>query len=196
MGDAQKRYQAIPYGWREQDIAAMMARLIVGQKITVKYGVANVPKEDRRLVEYLRKRSEIDKASVTRRVAPSEELMRKSVVFLRDWLGQMDIPGDEDGLIRFAVESLKQKQQRYGGLLEYEYARERYPEKEVVTAANDLMSDILSQNRDSVALLTRLNAKRDDLRDSADDMEAVETFLIPIRSSGRYSTRRGRSIAA
>ena len=33
MGDVQRRYQAIPYGWREIDIAALVARLIVTQKI-------------------------------------------------------------------------------------------------------------------------------------------------------------------
>ena len=38
MGDVQRRYQAIPYGWREIDIAALIARLIVSQRIEVRYG--------------------------------------------------------------------------------------------------------------------------------------------------------------
>ena len=179
MGDVQKRYQAIPYGWREVDIAALMARLIVGQKIKIKYGGANVTKDDRRLVDYLRKKSEIDKASVTRRVAPSEELMRKAVLFLRDWLDQMGIPNDEDGLISFVIDTLEPKQQHYNSLLEHEYSHDRYPEKEVVAAARDLMADILSQSKDNVALLNRLVAKQDDLRNSSEDMEAVETFFNP-----------------
>ena len=177
MGDLQRRYQAIPYGWREVDIAAMIARLIAGQKITIKYGGANVAKDDRRLVDYLRKKSEVDKASVTRRVAPSEELMRKSVVFLRDWLGQMGIPDDEDGLIRFVIDTIEPRRRHYQNLLEHEYTHDRYPEKEIVEAARDLMNDILSQSRDNVALLNRLIAKQDDLRDCAEDMEAVETFF-------------------
>src|SRR5699024_4802753 len=97
MGDVQRRYQAIPYGWREVDIAALMARLVARQKISIKYGGAVVSKDDRKLVDYLRKKSEIDKAVVTRRIAPSEQLMRKSVAFLREYLGAMDIPSDEDG---------------------------------------------------------------------------------------------------
>jgi len=177
MGDVQRRYQAIPYGWREVDIAAMIARLIAGQKITIKYGGANVAKDDRRLVDYLRKKSEVDKASVTRRVAPSEELMRKSVVFLRDWLGQMGIPDDEDGLIRFVLDTIEPKQRHYQSLLEHEYTHDRYPEKEIVEAARDLMNDILSQSKDNVALLNRLIVKQDDLRDCTEDMEAVETFF-------------------
>ena len=37
MADIQSRYQAIPYGWREIDIAAVVALLIVNQKVTIKY---------------------------------------------------------------------------------------------------------------------------------------------------------------
>ena len=43
-------------------------------------------------VDYLRKKSEIDKAVVTRRIAPDEQLMRKSINFLRDYLGAMGHP--------------------------------------------------------------------------------------------------------
>jgi len=89
MGEVQRRYQAIPYGWREIDIAALVARLIVSQKIEIRYGGAVVSKDDNNLVRYLRIKSEVDKASVSRRIAPSEEDMRKAVNFLRDWLGQM-----------------------------------------------------------------------------------------------------------
>lgn len=176
MFDVQRRYQAIPYGWREVDIAAIIARLIVSQKIEIRYGGAVVGKDDKNLVGYLRKKSEIEKASVSRRIAPSEELMRKSVTFLRDWLGQIGIPEDEDGLICFVKEILETKHAHYDKLLS-EYNLDRYPQKEVVTAACDLFSDILSQKRDNVALLTRLIAKQDDLLNSSEDMEDVETFF-------------------
>lgn len=176
MGDVQRRYQAIPYGWREVDIAAIIARLIVSQKIEIRYGGAVVSKDDKNLVGYLRKKSEIEKANVSRRIAPSEELMRKSVTFLRDWLGQMGIPEDEDCLISFVKETLETKLVHYEKLI-YEYNLDRYPQKEVATTARDLISDILSQKRDNVAFLTRLIARQDDLRDSSDDMEEIETFF-------------------
>jgi len=181
MGDVQRRYQAIPYGWREVDIAAIMARLIVSQKIEIRYGGAVVSKDDRNLVGYLRKKSEIEKAAVSRRIAPSEELMRKSIAFLREWLGQMGIPKDEDGLINFVKDTLEPKLAHYEKLID-EYNLDRYPQKEVVTTARDLIYDILSQKRDNVALLTRLIARQDDLRDSSEDMEEVETFFKTQRS--------------
>jgi hypothetical protein len=176
MGEVQRRYQAIPYGWREIDIAALVARLIVAQKIEICYGGAVVGKDDRNLMRYLRVKSEIDKANVSRRIAPSEELMRKAVTFLRDWLGQMGIPEDEDGLITFVKDTLEPKLAHYEKLME-EYSCDRYPQKEAVTTAHDLMSGILSQKRDNVALLTRLIQKQEDLLDSTEDMEEVETFF-------------------
>ena len=177
MGDVQRRYQAIPYGWKEIDIAALIARLIVQQKIQINYGGAVVGKEERRLVDFLRKKTEIDKAIVVRRIAPSEELIRKSVNFLRNYLGAMDIPSDEDGLIRFVLNTFETKQNHYQKLLDEFYSKERYPEKETVTAARDLMNDVLSQRKDNVALLKRMVQRQDDLLDSAEDMEDVEMFF-------------------
>ena len=176
MGDVQRRYQAIPYGWKEIDIAALIARLIAQQKISIKYGGAIVAKDDRRLVDYLRKKSEVDKAVVARRIAPSEDLMRKSISFLRDYLGAMDIPSDEDGLVRFVLNTFETKLAHYQDLLD-QYAQNRYPEKEQVTTARDLAQDILSQRKDNVALLNRMVQKQDDLLDSSEDMEGVELFF-------------------
>ena len=176
MGDVQRRYQTIPYGWREIDIAALVARLIVTQKIEIRYGGAVVGKDDKNLVRYLRVKSEIDKASVSRRIAPSEDDMRKTVKFLREWLGQMSIAEDEDGLVAFVKDTLSTKLGRYEILLN-EYSHDRYPQKEVVQNARDLMADVLSQKNDNVALLKRLLAKQDDLLDATDDMEEIETFF-------------------
>jgi hypothetical protein len=176
MGDVQRRYQTIPYGWREVDIAALVARLIVAQKIEIRYGGAVVGKDDKNLVGYLRKKSEVDKASVSRRIAVKEEDIRKTIKFLRDWLGQMSIAEDEDGLLTFVKDTLAEKQHHYETFLA-EYSHDHYPQKEVVQNARDLMMDILSQKNDSVALLKRLLAKQDDLLDSSEDMEEVETFF-------------------
>lgn len=176
IGDVQRRYQAIPYGWREVDIAALVARLIVSQKIEIRYGGAVVGKDDKNLVRYLRLKSEIDKASVSRRIAPSEDDMRKAVKFLRDWLGQMSIAEDEDGLLAFVKDTLDTRLGRYENLL-IEYSHDRYPQKEVVQNARNLMADILSQKNDNVALLKRLLTKQEDLRDATEDMEEIETFF-------------------
>jgi hypothetical protein len=176
MGDVQRKFQAIPYGWREVDIAALIANLIVGQKIEIRYCGAVVNKNDKNLVRFLRVKSEIDKASVSRRIAPSEDVMRKTAKFLRDWHGQMDIPKDEEGLVSCVKNILTEKQQHYDDLLR-QYNNDRYPQKEVVQSARDWMTDILSKKNNNVALLKCLITKQDDLRDVTEDMEKIEAFF-------------------
>lgn len=176
MGDLQRRYQSIPYGWKEIDIAALVARLIVAQKIEIRYGGTVIGKDDKNLVRYLRIRSEIDKASVSRRIAPSEGDMKSTVKLLRDWLGQMSIPEDEDGLISFVQNILNTKLQHYNDLL-MEYSHAGYPQKDVVQSARDLMANVLSQKNDNVALLKRMLAKREEILDITEEMEQIESFF-------------------
>ena len=109
-------------------------------------------------------------------MGPSEDLVRKVKNFLRQWLGQMAIPEDEDGLVNFVKDILEPKLLHFEKLLD-EYNLDRYPEKEVVNAARDLFNDVLSQKRDNVALLTRLTAKQDEILNCSEDMEDIETFF-------------------
>lgn len=177
MGDVQRRYQAIPYGWKEIDIAALIARLIVQQKIQINYGGAMVDKDDHRLVDFLRKRTEIDKAIVVRHIAPDETLIRKSVAFLREYLGAMDIPSDENGLIGFVLNTFETKRDHYKQLLDNFYAHNSYPEKEKMEEALELMNTILGQRKDNVALLKGMVQHQDDLLDLSEDMEEIEMFF-------------------
>lgn len=177
MGDVQRRYQAIPYGWKEIDIAALIARLIVQQKIQINYGGAMVGKDDHRLVDFLRKRTEIDKAIVVRHIAPDETLIRKSVTFLREYLGAMDIPSDENGLIGFVLNTFETKRDHYKQLLDNFYAHNSYPEKEKMEEALELMNTILGQRKDNVALLKGMVQHQDDLLDLSEDMEEIEMFF-------------------
>lgn len=67
MNDIQSRYQAIPYGWREIDIAAVVALLIYQQKVTIKYGGTTIQPNNPKLPDMLRKKSEIGKTSISKR---------------------------------------------------------------------------------------------------------------------------------
>lgn len=177
MSDIQKRYQDIPYGWREIDIAAIVARLIAQQKISLRYGGVTIERDDRRLPDFLRKKSEIAKAEIVRKIAASEALIRKSIAFLRDYTGAMGIPEDEENLITFVKNTFSQKRDHYQELLDKYYSRGKYPEQNTVTRARDLMDDVLARSKDNVALLEYINKKQDDLLDMSEDMEEIEGFF-------------------
>lgn len=179
MGDIQKRYQDIPYGWREIDVAAVMALLIAQQRVTVKYGGETVRASDPRLVDLLRKRTEIGRTIVAKHTLMSVQKIRAAVSFLEDYLGRMDIPTDENGLVEFLIEQLKQKKQVYQNLLvHYDgYHSVKYPGGHVLRKAVELINRVLEKQTDNIALVDALLGVRESFEDLFDPLDDVQSFF-------------------
>lgn len=179
MGDIQKRYQAVPYGWREVDIAAVTAELIVAQKLQLKYCGAVIRPVDKKMPDYLRKRTEIDKAIIGFRVAPPTALIQKCREFLSEYynctLGA--IPDDEDGLIAYIIEKFETQRKELNVLLSREYSASAYPGKNVVENGVKLCNDLLMQKNDNIALLKKAVDIQDNFLDFIEDMSDVNTFF-------------------
>lgn len=176
MVDIQSRYQAIPYGWKEIDIAAAVALLIHDQKVTIKYGGATIQPTDSKLPDMLRKKSEIGKTSISKREVVSIQKIREVREFLRDYFDEMDVPEDEDGLVAHIVEKFEDRQKHYESLLN-RYENHKYPDKVLVSSAVAAMRDILSQKKDNTALIDRVIKKEDVLYDLDKKMQKVESFF-------------------
>lgn len=177
MGEIQNRFGGIPYGWREIDIAALTAELIAAQRITVRYAGNTVLPSDRKMPDYLRRKSDTDKTVISRRIAVSDRLIRETKDFLREYLNVMDIPPDEDGLVRFITDRITEKAEYHRNLLDSEYASGCYPDRQTTAGGLALLEDVLSQKRDNTALLNRLSQKRAELLDLEEDMADVKTFF-------------------
>ena len=177
MGDIQRRYQAIPYGWREIDIAAAVASLISMQKVEIKYGGSSVQPSDKALPDYLRRKSEIDKARISRRVAISDSLMKKSREFIKEYFNVMDLPTDEDGVISYVLDNFSSEREQLQRLLDTQYSNNEYPGKEVVENGVKLCNDLLSQKKDNTALLSKMVEMSDELLDLNDDMVDINAFF-------------------
>lgn len=177
MGDIQRRFSAIPYGWREIDIAAVIASLISIQKAAIQYSGSVIQPNDKRIPDYLRRKTEIDKTIVSRRTAIDDSLMKKSREFLKEYFNTMDMPADEDGVISFVLERFSAEKERFQELLNSQYSSHEYPDKAVVETGVKLCDDLLSQRRDNTALLTKMVAMEDDFLDLADDMSDVQAFF-------------------
>lgn len=177
MGDVQRRFSAMPYGWPELDIAAVTAGLIAARKITVQIGGVTVAPDDRRLPDYLRRRSEVDKALLVRHVAIPDSVLRSARQFLRDYFGVMDVPADEDGLVKFVQTEFTKQRDAWNALLRDAYAKAKYPGRDLVEQGVKLCDTLLAQRRDSTALLAKLNAMQDDLLNHSEDFAQVTAFF-------------------
>jgi len=177
MFDVQSRYQGIPYGWREIDIAAVVALLINQQKVTIKYGGATIQPTDPKLPDMLRKKSEIGKTSISKRQVVTAIKMKQVRELLREYFDVMDVPDDEDGLVAFIVKKFEEQKAHYEALnAKYDSGR-KYPDRAKVQQAIQLMADILSQQKDNIALIDRVLKREDNLFDSKEALQDVEAFF-------------------
>lgn len=176
MADVQSRYQSMPYGWKEIDIAAVCAILLVNQKVTIKYAGSTVQPNNPKLLDMLRKKSETGRTQISKRQVVSAAKMRAIKEFLRDYFNKMDIPDDEDGLIAFVIEKFGALRMHYEELLK-RYENHRYPDKSVINHALSVVNDVLSQQKDNIALIERVLQKEDDLYDAQEAMQSVEAFF-------------------
>ncbi len=182
MGDIQRRFSAVPYGWREIDIAGVVITLIVAQKVVLQYSGNAIQPTDRHIPDYLRRKTEIDKTIVKRRTAISDSLMKRSREFLKEYFNTMDIPSDEDGVIEYILVNFSKERDELQGLLDREYRTEAYPGRTVVEAGIKLCNDLLSQKKDNTALLTKMLELENEFLDHNEDMVEVRDFFKVQRS--------------
>ena len=176
MADIQSRYSAIPYGWKEIDIAAVVARLIYDQKVTIKYAGSTIQPDNPKLPDMLRKKSEIGKTSISKRQMITATKMRAVKELLREYFDVMDVPNDEDGLVAFVVQKFTDLKDHYLEL-KGRYEGHKYPEQNLVLASIEQMDKILSQREDNIALIDAILKEEDNLFDNKEKMQRVEGFF-------------------
>ena len=176
MSDIQARYQGIPSGWREIDIAAVVALLIYEQKVTIKYSGMTIQPNDTRLPDMLRKKSEVGKTEITKRHVVSPTKVKEAREFLRDFLDVMDVPADEDGLIAFIIDEFEKLEAHYNEL-NAKYEGHKYPDQAAVRDAARVIKDVLSQKSDNIALVEKIVSSEDTLYDMQDQLKNVESFF-------------------
>lgn len=176
MSDIQSRYQGIPSGWREIDIAAVVALLIYEQKVTIKYSGMTIQPNDSRLPDMLRKKSEVGKTEITKRHVVSPAKVKEAREFLRDFLDVMDVPADEDGLIAFIIKEFEKLEAHYNEM-SAKYEGHKYPDQPAVCDAVRVVRDVLSQKSDNIALIDKVVSNEDTLYDMQDHLKNVESFF-------------------
>jgi len=177
MADVQSRYQSIPYGWREIDIAAVVALLIYQQKVTIKYAGTTIQPNNIKLPDMLRKRSEIGKTSISKRQVVTAVKMKRVRELLREYFDVMDVPVDEDNLVAFIVRKFTEQMEHYVQL-EGRYASGRkYPDHGKVSQAIQLINGLLLQQKDNIALIDQVLKDEEKLFACKEGLQDVEDFF-------------------
>lgn len=175
MADIQSRYQNIPYGWKEIDVAAVVARLIQAQKITIKRSGETIQPNDYRLVDFLRKKTETGFTQVSIRVTIPPQKMKAVQDILKDYFEVMSVLSDEDGLVAYITKefntekfSLEEMDKNNNTLM--------HPGSHEIKEALKYVNKVLLAQNDNIALINTICDLEDDLLDSKDDMVNVKNF--------------------
>lgn len=177
MGDIRRRFTAIPYGWREIDIAAVICSLISNGKAALQYSGSMILPTDKRIPEYLRKKNEVDKTLVVQKTIISKDLKNRSREFLKEYFNTMDVPSDDDGLIEYVLDSFAKEKERFKNLIDTQYSSQRYPDKALLESGIKLCETLLSQKKDNTALLKKMLEMEDDFLDFSEDMTDLLSFF-------------------
>lgn len=175
MTTLQGRYQSIPFGWKEIDIAAIVARLIQAQRITVKHSGQTIQPNDYHLVDYLRKKSEIGQTNISIRETIPARKMKQVKDILKEYFDVMDIPADEDGLVAYIVEHFKDEKVHLEELKKQNDSAV-HPGASEIEEALSYVNKVLLAKDDNIALVNIICELGDDLLDSKESMEDVENF--------------------
>ena len=175
MTDIQSRYQYIPYGWREIDVAYVVAKLIHNQKVTIKHSGQTIQPTDYQLMDFLRKKSETSSTSISIRETISASKMKKVKDILKDYFDVMDVPSDEDGLVKFIISKFGEEKVNLEKMNNQNLSVSHPGSLEISNALNLVKKVLLAQN-DNIALVDTICDLEDDLLDSKEDMLSVKNF--------------------
>lgn len=177
MADVQSRYQALPFGWREIDIAYVAALLIVQQRATVKYGGETIRPEHPQLPNFLRRKSEVANTKISIRRSVDQAKLRRVRGILEEYFDVMNLPADEDGLTRYIIAHFAEKKEHYDALAAHYARRRNYPGRAAVEAASRQLAELLTQKSDNTALIQHILTHENELLDTKDAMQRVEEFF-------------------
>ena len=176
MFDIQDKYQAIPYGWKEIEVAGVIARLVVDQKVVIKVNGQVITADDYQMVDYLRKKSEIGKTQISKREKVKQFDLNNARAFLRDYFDTMSVPTDEDTLFNYIKTEFIKKQVDFANYKSVNQTR-HYPGYDKILSGDNMVNEILKCSNDGIALISKVNELSDDLLDNKEDMADVVTFF-------------------
>ena len=176
MGDIQRQYQQRPFGWREVDIANVVAQLVVEQRAQVLFGGQTVQANDNRMVALLRK--DADKAQVRLRVRMSDRLLRATGELMRDLFDLKTVPSNEDKLVAELKERLEGLREACLAIARDYYTGIKpaypYPGEDECEKMRSEVADVLKDQNEALTTFTKHEER---LLDAKEDFDKVVEFF-------------------
>lgn len=173
-----KRFTNSPYGWKEDEIILLLARLFMAGELKLMLeGAAIQPRE---AIEPLLKSVKWKSINILKRKAIGAQELTDSRKLGQDLFGQIG-PETEDRLYAFLLESLQDWDRRLNG---YKTLADTgsYPGKKEIDTGSGLIAKQLAI-RDSYEFFQSFIQAKDDLLDLCEDMHELDDFYTNQRTT-------------
>ena len=169
------KFQYVPYGWNELDIAAVIAMLVKDQKIRLRYKGNNLDEKVSNVGAVLVKASENDSILVEKRTKVDAELLRQIKIICRDIWAKSDVPSEEDGIAKFIHEEIQNDKLV---IAEYraKYQGKKYPGESLLDKGLEYFNEF-DNLRDNSEVFNKLIALKEDISLWREDMQLVANFF-------------------
>ena len=101
--------------------------------------------------------------------------MKKVKDILKEYFDVMDIPSDEDGLVKFVVNKFSEERVNLE-MMNDQNASAAHPGSQEISNALNLIKKVLLAQNDNIALVDTICNLEDELLDSKEDMQNVKNF--------------------
>src|SRR5690625_191963 len=170
------RFTNSPYGWRELDIARIIAELLIDQKIRIRYNATYLePREDTDELMTVFTTKEADRGIVILRQQVDEQLIRSVRSIARDLFNKRDLATDEDGLIRYLQSLMEEKMVEINNY-KARYEGRKYPGMGIINKGLELFGQF-DKSLDHLTYFTRFKDLEDDLFDWDDIYDNIISFF-------------------
>ncbi|SMF90211.1 hypothetical protein SAMN05661091_4936 [Paenibacillus uliginis N3/975] len=169
------RFKDKPYGWKDLDIAGMIAELMKEQRIRLRLNSEYLEPEDSNTVNALTKASEVEKVIVVKRVIVDESLLKVAKNICKQVFNKTDVADDEDGLIK-DIRGLIEEQVKEINGLKSRYEDREYPGGSLLDKGLEYFGEF-TKGLDNVSFFTKLRDLEDNLLDWEEDMTYVKSFF-------------------
>lgn len=173
-------FNARPYGFVEDDITYLLARLYkrgdIALSIAGEY-LTQANTDAKTVVDVLQKKAYLEKLMIEQREHVGEKEKKAVRSLMKELFHAMNLPEDEDALMvafRDEAAPLLGELHTYAGRIGQHAS---YPGRETIATGIRLLQDTLLRERTAAGFFRAAAKMEDDLLDFHDDFEAVEAFF-------------------
>lgn len=190
MKTVKDRFMKAPYGFVEDDVNWLVARLFKRGDLSFTVNGAAVSlnnKTEEEIIGFITKKAFAEKLLMEERVRVSDKDKKAVRDVMKETFGAATAAEDEDTIMknfqRYAQNTIYEIER-----LEVNYKQYPYPGKKVLSSGKALMQSVI-QIQSALDFFTTVSKKRDDFFDFAEDYEPVKTFF-----EGEQSTIFARAL--